>query len=304
MTNGINALSEISNALLKKGITSYLPTIISTDEDTTTRTLRDIEKLHNDPKSTVVGAHLEGPFLNPSSKGVHRVNVPKTTTDYLPSYVSHPSVKLITLAPELPGALDLISSLAKKGVIVSIGHSSATPSQATKATLRGASMVTHLFNGMPPFHHRDPGLIGWALTNPKIDVGIIADGIHTHPTTLNMIHTLAGDRVILVSDASVGALAPTGTYRQAGVTLQRHNDGRVTDTNNNLAGSGITLADAVKIYANSTNASPTQVIRAATYKPAEKIGLPCGVEPGNTANLVIWDKYLNVSNVIFRGKIV
>jgi len=304
VTQGAGALQHLESALIASGTTSYLATIISTSEAVAEAAMTGMEPYIRSPNSPLVGIHLEGPFLNPERAGVHVVKNLLVPLLGIPSYVRSPHVRLVTIAPELPGSLDLITELSDSGVVVSIGHSNADPATAGLGVAAGASMVTHLFNGMPPFHHRDPGLVGWALGEATCTLGLIADGHHVSPIALALTCRAAEGRVILVSDQSVGALSPSGIYRQGGISVERREDGTVTTIDGGLAGSGSTLAENVKTWVESTGATFPEAVRSATYRPAMMLGQPCGLEPGSNADIVLWNAEMDVDSVIFRGDLI
>ena len=208
---------------------------------------------------------------------------------------------MVTIAPELPGAINLIRELSRTGVVVSLGHSEATSEIASAAAAGGASMVTHLFNAMTGFHHRRDGLVVWALGRSDVSLGVIADGVHVAGAALSLVERCAGERVILVSDATAASLAPSGTYQQAGTPVVRHPDGRVTTFDDRLAGSGSVLAEIVPVWASETAGGFAGAIRSATYRPAAKVGIRCGLAAGYPANVVLWSEQCRVTTVIFRG---
>jgi N-acetylglucosamine-6-phosphate deacetylase len=169
VTDGPTALESIDRALLRCGTTSYLATIISTSDTIATEAVDAFSHHQASQHPTpLVGIHLEGPFLNPTRRGVHLAEVLQTPHLPLPTYYNHPLVRLVTLAPELPGSQYLIKELTARGIVVSLGHSAATADQAQQAADSGAKMVTHLFNGMTPFHHRQSDLVGWALAQSEL----------------------------------------------------------------------------------------------------------------------------------------
>jgi len=304
VTEGPDALRRIDVALLGAGITSYLATIITTQEKIAHRTIEAVAEHRREGHTSVAGVHLEGPFLSPEQPGVHRVDLLRTPVDGVPAHFGHPEVRLVTLAPELPGAVDLIGRLQKRGTLVSLGHSVASAPEAELGVAAGARMVTHLFNAMPTFHHREPGLPGWALSRSKLALGLIADGQHVHPDALRIIARAASERVILVSDASVGALSAPGRYRQAGVTIERHADGRISTLTGGLAGSGISVADAVRFWHEEVGADVPAALRAASWRPAGLLGRSNLLDPGAPADFVLWNEALDVTAVVFRGRVV
>ena len=302
VTDGVDALVRIGERLLARGVTSFLPTVITTSDDEARAAVAAIAELARDPSSPVAGAHLEGPFLNPERRGVHRAELLREPADGVPPYYESDCVRLVTLAPELPGALELCRNLARRGVRVSIGHTSASPAVCAQAQEAGAAMATHLFNSMPPLHHRNPGVVGWALAAGRVALGLIADGHHVHPTVLRLVHSVAGERVVLTSDASVAALAPPGSYTQAGVQIEHTSDGRVVSAQGSLAGSGATLDELVQKWRDATGATLAEALRAASTAPARLVGLAADLAPGAPADLVVVDDGGQVLAVMKNGR--
>lgn len=191
-------IDTVAKGLLAHGVTSFCPTIVTSTPDLYVQILaRASKKKGGRQGAGVLGLHLEGPFISKEMKGAHELECISSFGDgieTLRTFYNHlDNIAIITLAPELPGALDVIGYLSEKGVVVSLGHSSACLSVGEKAVERGARFITHLFNAMLPFHHRDPHLVGLLSVektpnSPKIYYGIIADGIHTHPAALRIAH--------------------------------------------------------------------------------------------------------------------
>lgn len=297
VTGGEAALDEIEQALLRRGITSWLPTVITTDESTAERTVERLARRAADPRSTVAGVHLEGPFLAPGHAGMHRTDLLRVPADGVPAYVRHPAVRLVTLAPELPRALELVEELAAGGVTVSLGHTGADAPTALRAVDAGARMVTHLFNAMAPLGHRAPGLAGLALTDERLALGVIADGAHLDPLVLRLVHAAAAARVVLVSDASPAAAAHSRVTTFAGVALDP--DGRVAGR---PAGSLRLLDEDVRTWAAATGASRAAALEAAGERPAALAGLTAALEPGAPADIVEWDSQTRVRRVMRAGR--
>jgi N-acetylglucosamine-6-phosphate deacetylase len=302
VTEGSAALDAIEAILLSHGVTAYLPTIVSTDENSVDRALAELGERVEDPASPVVGVHLEGPFLNPEHAGVHRIECLREPADGLPAYFSSPAIRLVTLAPELPGALELITELRARGVAVSLGHSGADADTARQAVEAGARLVTHVFNTMAPLHHRAPGLVGVALTDSRLRIGVIADGLHLDPLVLELVWRAAAERVVLVSDAAPGATAPPGRQQIAGVEVSSSDTGAVTTSEGRLAGSTLTLDAAVRNWTSMTKASFPQAITAASETPAAAIGLASGLRPGCPADIVFLDEGGTVERVMRAGR--
>ena len=195
-------------ALLETGVTGYLPTFITSGEDELTAALRAIPPQARGAR--VLGAHLEGPFISPHRLGTHpRDRRRDPDPELLDLLLAAGPVRLVTLAPELPGALELVDHLLGRGVVVSLGHSNATAEEANVAFDRGVRTVTHVFNAMRPMTHRDPGIVGAALLRPDVVVQAIVDGIHLDRDIVRLIWKVAAGRVALVTDA-VAAAGPGG----------------------------------------------------------------------------------------------
>ena len=198
-------------ALLETGVTSYLPTFISAPEDELVAALEAVPRNGDGPR--VLGAHVEGPFLSPRRRGVHPASaLLAPDPELLERLLAAGPVRLMTLAPELPGADELIDLLRTRGIAVSIGHSDATAAQAHAAFDHGVRSVTHIFNAMRPLGHRDPGVVGAALARSDVIVCIILDGYHLAAETVALVWRAAAGRVALVTDAVAGAGAADGSY--------------------------------------------------------------------------------------------
>src|SRR4051794_37313076 len=198
-------------ALLATGVTAYLPTLITSPEEQLLAALAEVPAGTERPR--ILGVHLEGPFLSPRRLGTHLASARRDPDlALLDRLLDGGPVRLMTLAPELPGAADLIERLRERGVTVSLGHSDATAAQATAAFDRGARTVTHLFNAMRPFLHRDPGIVGAALARDDVTVQIILDGIHLASETADVVWRAAAGRVALVTDAIAAAGGSDGSY--------------------------------------------------------------------------------------------
>jgi N-acetylglucosamine-6-phosphate deacetylase len=302
VTDGHGALDRLEAALLARGVTSYLPTLISAPDEVVTRTVQELAERAADPASPAVGVHLEGPFLSPAHAGVHRaqwLRVP--AAGRLPPAYASTAVRLVTIAPELEGALDLIRALCAQGATVSLGHSGADAATARAGFAAGASLVTHVFDAMVPLHHRAPGLAGAALVHPSARVGVIADGHHVDPIMLELVRRTAGPRVVLVSDASPAAAAPPGRYFIGDAPLERTANGVARTPDGVLAGSAILLDEAVRGWAALTDATLAEAIAAAAEAPAHAIGLPAPLTQGAPADVVLTDDAGAVLRVMRHG---
>src|SRR5437764_1099637 len=192
------AYRRAGDALLETGVTAYLPTLITSPEELVLAAMREVPV--GDARPRILGMHLEGPFLSPIRLGTHEASSRRDPDPaLLERLLDAGPVRLMTLAPELPGALELIDRLLERGVAVSLGHSDATAEQANIAFDRGARSVTHLFNAMRPFQHRDPGIIGASLAREDVVVSVIVDGIHLAPETVRTAWNAARSRFALVT---------------------------------------------------------------------------------------------------------
>ena len=241
---------------------------------------------------TLAGLHLEGPWLAPARRGAHRADLlhpptPAEVDAYLAA--ADGALRIVTLAPELPGALDATARLVAAGVVVAIGHTDATADQARRAVDAGATLVTHLFNGMPPLHHRAPGPVGIALTDERLLLECIVDGHHLDPTAVDVVRAAAPGRLVLVSDAMSATGCADGDHTIAGSAVSvRGGVARLTD-GSSLAGSTITVADAVRRLL-AAGVPVTEVVAAAATRPARLLGRPAPLSVGAPADLVVIDR--------------
>jgi N-acetylglucosamine-6-phosphate deacetylase len=288
-------------ALLETGVTAYLPTFISAPEEELLAALGGVPV---DPGGArVLGVHLEGPFLAPTRLGIHP---PAARRDPDPALLERllgaGPVRLMTLAPELPGAEELIDILLLRGIAVSCGHTNATAEEATEAFDRGARTVTHLFNAMRPFGHRDPGLAGAALARDDVVVQIILDGIHLAEETARVVWQSAAGRVALVTDAVAGAGMGDGVYFLGGAEIEVR-DGAARGPGDVLAGSTLTMIEAVRNLHELGIPLP-EAVAAATAVPARVLGLPAlgRLEVDLPADLVVLDDNLEIERVCVGGE--
>ncbi len=306
---GAEALDGMARALLRRGVTSFLPTAVSAPIPSLHRfaaTVRAWIPVAGPDGAEPLGFNLEGPFLADARRGAHD---PAHQID--PADVSDADIeplfedlRLITIAPEIPGAIELIAALARRGVVVSLGHSAATFTEARAGYAAGAASTTHLFNGMSGMDHRAPGLAAAALTTDAAFVELIADGHHVHPGLWPLIVRAKPDgRVLLVSDAI--SLAGTDDRRARIGSLEVEVvAGRVTLVGTTtLAGSVIALDDAVRNLVAAGTPLPTAVA-AAGANPAALLGVTNRgrLAPGQAANIVELDDDLRVLRVMRAGR--
>jgi N-acetylglucosamine-6-phosphate deacetylase len=289
-------LPRLHKFLTTHGVTGYFPTTVAAPLDQTCVALArladviEAAQTSGNGDAIPLGIHLEGPFLSHKRRGVHP-----------PEYLVEPTVevfdrlwqaarghvRMLTIAPELPGALNVISEAARRKVCVSIGHSDAVVEAARAGVEAGARHATHTFNAMRPLDHRDPGILGEVLTDKRITADIIADGIHVAPEVVQIFLNAKGiDGAVLITDATAAAGMPDGTY-QLGPLLVEVKDGRCT-MDGKLAGSVLTMDRAVRNITQFSNWSLRDAIRAATANPARAAGLALGeIVQGAEANFVV-----------------
>lgn len=218
LTASVEDYETALSTLRNHGVFAIQPTFITASEDDLTSAVRSAAAAQQRYQScAILGVHLEGPFLSPNHRGIHRPEyLRQPDRQLLTRMCSYGSVRTITVAPELDGALELISDAVASGVIVQLGHTAATAEQANDGFNRGARSVTHIFNGMRTFNHRDPGIVGAALARTDVIIQIIADGVHVADEAVQFALRAAKDRIVLVTDAISAAAASDGRYTAGG----------------------------------------------------------------------------------------
>lgn len=284
------------------GVTSYCPTSMTLPKEQLTEIFATaLQAGESKDQAKIVGINMEGPFLDPGKKGAHvEEYIRKPDVDFFRecNKISGGLIKLVTLAPNMPGSDEFIEEL-KDEVKISIGHTQASYDIALNAMKKGANHVTHLFNAMPPFGHRDPGVVGAAADTDTM-VELICDGIHIHPSVVrNVFRIFGSERVVLVSDSMMAAGMENGTYELGGqeVTMK---DRKATLANGTIAGSATNLYDCMKI-AMEFGIPESDAIFAATRNPAKSIGVYDRVgslTPGKDADILLVDDKYNLKQVI------
>lgn len=302
-------LWRVAACLPQFGVTAFLPTIVSSPLSTVAAAQAAWRQgpPPNQRGAVPLGLHVEGPFINPEKRGAHNpdhLRLPDVAA--VTRWTPEAGVRLVTLAPELPRALDMIRALRAQGVVVSAGHSLATVEEAEAGFRAGIRYGTHLFNAMPPLDHRAPGLAGALLASPGITVGVIADGVHLHPAAVALAwraKRLTG--LTLVTDAMAALGMPPGRYRlgdyEATVddTSVRLPDGR-------LAGSRLSLDAALRNLVEFTDCSLSEALQTVTAAPAAVLGLDDErgrVAVGYLADLVLLTADVRVAATIVAGEV-
>ena len=300
--------AAVARRLPETGTTSFLPTFITAPLPQLTESLRAAAELI--PRlpaggARVLGVHTEGPFIAPRRRGAHHEpDIIPPSPAAIASLITAAAgyLILVTLAPERPGGLAAVAQLTAAGVLVSVGHSDATAEQVSAAADAGARMVTHLYNAQRPLHHRDPGVVGQALTDPRLTSGLIADLHHVSVQACLIAFAAAPGRIALVTDAVAAAGMPPGHYELGGETVDLR-DGVAVLADGTLAGSDLRLDTAVAHMA-AAGVEPPTALAAATRVPADLIGRPDlgRIAPGAAADLIWLDDDLRTQAAWVAGE--
>lgn len=305
------ALRSISRFLASHGITEYLATTVTASIDFTLRALDGIaryaEEKPADGAANVVGIHIEGPFVSHAKRGMHpeRFILPPSV-DLLDKLweASRGRIKLMTIAPELPGALETIARANELGIRSSIGHSNANTVEALRGLKAGAVSATHTYNAMRALDHREPGILGVVLDRDDLYAELISDGVHVAPELVRLWFKAKGpERGILITDSLQATGMPDGDYR-LGQTVVHVKDGRCITDSGVLAGSVLTLDEAVRRMQQFTGADLPAAVRLASRNPARMLGLPDDLAVGAVANFNVYDADGNRTHTVLRGQIL
>jgi len=296
--------ATVARAHLAHGTTTINASLVTDGEASLTRSVRVLADLVDD--GLIGGIHLEGPWLSPQHVGAHNPLLlaeptPRQVETLIEAAGGH--LRMVTLAPELPGGLDAIRRLTAAGVVAAIGHTDATYDNARAALDAGATVGTHLFNAMRGLHHREPGPVAALLEHPDAYVELIADGVHLHSAVVRLAATRKSHLTVLVTDAMAAAAAGDGDYALGPMAVEvRGGVARLAGTGA-IAGSTLTMAAAVRFAVQVVGLPIEDVVRAATASPAAMLGLDRvgALRPGFSADLVFLDERLEVLRVLRRG---
>jgi len=301
----VDAIPHLAAQLPATGVTAFLPTLVSSTPEVYPRACRAFLAGRTSTGALPLGLHLEGPFLSLRRRGAHRASaIESAPADLFQPFFELDILRLVTLAPELDGALDRIRLLRAHGVAVSLGHTDASYEEFVGGIDAGATMATHLYSAMSGFGHRAPGAVGAALVDDRISVGLIADGIHCHPASVRLAVRAKGpDRVALVTDSIAGAGMEPGVYKLDGQdilvdeTLARLPDGK-------LAGSILTLDQAVRNVVEWARIGVAEACHMASDVPARLLGLRTKgrLAVGCDADLTLLDDGLRVLATFREGR--
>jgi N-acetylglucosamine-6-phosphate deacetylase len=301
-------LRSISEYLLSQGVTGWLPTFVPATDDNYASAVAAISESMHGPGARILGVHYEGPFVNTAQCGALHTEYFKTYSSAADlDFLTTPrnGVRMITLAPEVSGGVELVRELKARGWVISIGHTRAELQVLDGAFGAGARHMTHFMNAMAPLHHRKPGPIAWGLSRDEVTFDIIADGIHLDPFMLRLLLKVKGaGGISLISDAIAAAGKGDGDYRIWGETISVKN-GRTANASGNIAGSVISMLDAVRLL-HSLGVSYIDLAQMASSNPARLLGLDdvCGsIAVGKHADLVALDQNGNVKLIIIAGQI-
>ena len=292
------------------GVTGICATTMTLSEQALTEACHQIKNSHTELGAAIVGINLEGPFVSPDKLGAQN-----------PEFLAKPDydmfcrlqkesgniVKLIDLAPEIDGAMELIEKLSKD-VRCSLAHTTADYDTAMKAFTCGARHLTHLYNAMPPFSHRAPGVIGAACDTESVTVELICDGIHVHPSVVRTTFKMFGDdRIILISDSMMATGLTDGIYELGGLPVEVKDNVATLVEGGNIAGSVTNLMNCMRIAVKDMKIPLHSAVKCASVNPAKAIGIydqRGSIEQGKFADLVLLDQDLNIKYVVVRGKLV
>lgn len=297
----------VGHYLPRFGVTAFLPTLLSMPLEQYQVATATVRGLAGEPDmARILGLHLIGPYLNPAQAGGHRVHYLRRPALRELIYLDETVVRMVTLAPELPGALPLVRALVEKGIVVGLGHSNASYEQSVAAVEEGARWGTQLFNDMAPLHHRHPGLAGALLADGRLRLALIADGVHLHPAVLRLAAAAKGAaNVTLVSNGVSAAGMGRGEYILGAQKVVVDNDVARLE-GGALAGSLIMLDQAVRNMVALAGVPLADALWMATATPADTLGLANKgrLQPGYDADVVILDSALQVNRTVIGGQVV
>jgi len=310
-----DALHKASRFLATRGVTAWLPTLVPAPDEEYRRAAREVGRLMavqdaREPAARALGLHYEGPFVSVRQCGALRTQFFRTyaepsDADVLARVEAAGARHLVTLAPEVEGGVELIEELARRGWVVSIGHTRAGVETLERAREAGARHMTHFMNAMPQLHHREPGPVGWGLVSEGVSVDLIADGVHLDPFVLRLVvRAKTAGRVTLISDSVAPAGLGDGEFRLWGETI-RVGGGRTSNERGSIAGSVITMLEAVRTMLGLGYAAH-EVARMASLNPARLLGLDAeagSLEEGKRADLCALDEAGRVRLTLVGGRV-
>lgn len=314
MDGTFNALDNLSHALAAEGTTSYLATTMTASSEVVSRVVQNVGDYVQQQQSVrganLLGVHLEGPFLSLEKVGAQSAKeISMPNIEYIRDWqkVSGDSIKLVTLAPELPNSSEFIKFLKTQNIIASIGHTNATYAETLAAVAAGCSHVTHLFNAMRGIHQREPGVVTAALLSDALSVELIVDGVHLHPAVVELITKIKNkEKIILVTDAMRAKCLAEGVYDLGGQSVcVKNNVASLED--GTLAGSVLMMISAVRNMMKFTNCSLLEAVRYAAENPAKMLGIfdkKGSIAANKDADIAVLDDKFNVVLTMVGGEVV
>lgn len=309
MDEAPDTLDKLAMHKAREGVGSWLPTTATAPMAQIHHALERIAlRCHSGgPGAQVLGSYLEGPYFTPQNKGAHPPELFRELDirelDTLIA-LSQGTLKVVALAPEKPGAIQAIQHLKRQGVRVMLGHSAATWAQTSAAFDAGADGLVHCYNGMTGLHHREPGMVGAGLTDPRAWLELIADGHHVHPAAMKLCCCCAKDRIVLITDAMQAAGMPDGSYTLCGEKVEMRG-GIVRTASGGLAGSTLSVDAAVRNMVELAGVSPEEAIHMASLHPARLLGVDQqlgSLQAGKRASIIALDGGLHVQRVWIQGQ--
>ncbi|EJJ4225347.1 N-acetylglucosamine-6-phosphate deacetylase [Salmonella enterica] len=309
MDESPDALDQVAIHKAREGVACWVPTTVTAPLKAIHRTLERIAlRCHSGgPGAQVLGSNLEGPYFTPQNKGAHppelfrELNLVELNELIA---ISRHTLRVVALAPEKTGALEAIAHLKQQGVRVMLGHSAATWKQTLAAFDAGADGLVHCYNGMTGLHHREPGMVGAGLTDPRAWLELIADGHHVHPAAMKLCCCCAKDRVVLITDAMQAAGQPDGRYTLCGEKVEMHG-GIVRTASGGLAGSTLSVDAAVRNMVEFTGIATGEAIHMASLHPARLLGIDHylgSLKAGKRANIIALDNRLYLQQIWIQGR--
>lgn len=298
------ALEKISSTLLQTGTTSFLATTMTMSTSDIDNALQNIQiNASNVSGANILGIHLEGPFINALKNGAQdKEYVQKANFELIENYMQE--IKMITLAPEIAGSEYFVKRLTKEfpKIILSIGHSDASYEESKESFSWGVSHATHLFNAMNGYHHREPGIVG-AVFDSDVTCDIIPDLIHTHASSLELVHKVKKEKLMLVTDAMRAGCMVCGTYDLGGRKVEV-SEGKAVLEDGTLAGSVLKMNEALQNMRVHTTMTLPELVNAVTKIPAQKLSIKKGeLKEGYDADIVIFDEDFSIITTIINGEV-
>lgn len=305
------SLRGIAHHLAQEGVTGFLATTMSVSAEKMLAALKMIAQVKDHEEGArLLGIHLEGPFISEHKVGAHQaqhLQLPDIELIKEWQHITKNSIKLVTLAPELPQALDFIRALSTLNIVASIGHSNATFDETQAAIDAGCTHATHLFNAMRTIHQRGPGPVPALLLSPKVVTELIADGIHLHPAILQLsLNLKRKEGIVLVTDAMRGKCLPQGQYDLGGQTVTV-GENKAILADGTLAGSVLRMPQAIQNMVRFTDCTLADAIDMATINPAKVLGFTSrkgSIEVGKDADIVIMDEEFEVALTLREGLVI